>query len=803
VPTQYDAGKTALDGLIEWADANAPEVGRNEAATRLHLIDVFLAEVLQWPRASIRPEEPAGGGRIDYALGIGRTDFIVEAKREGIYFQLPAGTNAGVHTIESLIAGASAKPLAEAMSQAAGYAASNGVAPVGVSNGRQLVVFLGVRMDGVPPLKGRTLVFPSLEDMRTDFRLLWDNLSPDGISQRNLYKTLRAVAVAPPEPLSAHLSRYPGHKRRNDLQAGLDILGELFLEDVARLEELREDFLRDCYATSGALSQYAQISKQILQTRYALLHEESGLQSLPVEGKKGLSKELSQDMLAAAVSQRPIILLGDVGVGKTTFIQRLVHVDAPEIFSEAFTIYIDFGSTTTLTRLDSFVVDECIRQLIDRYGIDIEESQFVEAVHHGSLNRFNRSVMGQLKEVDPQAYLRAKIEHLQHLVDDRPNHLKASLNHLRSNWRKQIVVFLDNIDQRSSEDQEEVFLISNELAVNWPATVFVTLRPETFYRSTRRGALSGYQARVFTVAPPRTDVMLQRRVDFALKQLKETGRLGSYPVGVTVDSESLTAFLEVLADNFRSNERVLSLVDNLAGGNMRLALQFVTAFIGSGHINTRKMLDAYRSSGRYTIAVHEFLRALLFGDGEYYDPDVSPIANLFRVSRPDGREHFLTPLVLAFAYSQGERREEEGFVASDEIYSFAQRLGFENDQIAEALEHAVAKRLLDAAPRYSGERRAYYFRITTVGAYTTRVLAAFFAYVDAVLVDTPIVDPRYRALFNDAHTLGERVERVELFRQYLNRQWQSISDEGLPWDWGQVSKRLGQDVRRVAPHAES
>jgi hypothetical protein len=221
VPTQYDAGKTALDDLIEWAEANAPEVGRNEATTRLHLIDVFLAEVLQWPRASIRPEEPASGGRIDYALGIGRTDFIIEAKREGTYFQLPAGTNAGVHTIDSLTTGASAKSLAEAMSQAAGYAASNGVAPVGVSNGRQLVAFLRVRTDGVPPLKGRALVFPSLEDMRTDFRLLWDNLSPDGISQRNLYKTLRTVAAAPPEPLSAHLSRYPGHKRRNDLQAGL------------------------------------------------------------------------------------------------------------------------------------------------------------------------------------------------------------------------------------------------------------------------------------------------------------------------------------------------------------------------------------------------------------------------------------------------------------------------------------------------------------------------------------------------------------------------------------------------------
>jgi hypothetical protein len=120
---------------------------------------------------------------------------------------------------------------------------------------------------------------------------------------------------------------------------------------------------------------------------------------------------------------------------------------------------------------------------------------------------------------------------------------------------------------------------------------------------------------VFTIAPPRADVMLQRRVDFALRQLRETKRLGSFPVGVTVDSESLTIFLEMLGENFRSNRNLLAMIDNLAGGNMRMALEFVTAFIGSGHVDTTKILDICRAGGGYTIPPHEFLRALLFGDG--------------------------------------------------------------------------------------------------------------------------------------------------------------------------------------------
>ncbi|GAA2507432.1 hypothetical protein GCM10023100_41990 [Actinocorallia cavernae] len=798
----YDSGKSALDELIEWAEANAVGDKRNEATTRLHLIDKLLIDVLRWPRASIRAEEKAGTGWIDYALGSPATQLIVEAKREGVHFDLPAGVGTGVHKIENLILGDKGKSLREALTQVAEYAARNGVAPAGVTNGHQLVLFIAARMDGVPPLKGRALVFPSLADMRTDFRLLWDNASASGVDSKTLHSTVSLLEAPPPEPLSMHLVNYPGSKRRNSLQSGLDILGELFLEDVTRLEELRKDFLRECYASSGALSQYAEVSKQILRTRYALLNEEDGPDVSPIEGRKGLNQNLTQDMLAAAAARRPIVLLGDVGVGKTTFIQRLVHVDAEELFDKAISLYIDFGSSTTLTRIDSHVVEESIRQLRENYDADIEDASFVEAVHHGALNRFERGVVGRLKEIDPMAYEKEKINLLRRAVEDRAGHLKASLEHLRSNWRRQLVIFLDNIDQRSSEDQEQVFLIANELAQTWPATVFVTLRPETFYRSSRSGTLSGYQARVFTIAPPRADVMLQRRVDFALGQLRATGRLGSFPANVTVDSDSLEAFLEILAENFRSNDSLLSLIDNLAGGNMRLALRFVTGFIGSGHIDTAKMIRIFHESGRYAIPLHEFLRALLFGDGVYYDPQSSPIANLFRISQPDGREHFLMPLILSQAQILGERVGDEGYVSAESLYEFTQNLGFDVEQVANALDYAVEKRLLDTAPRHSGEAPRLHYRITTVGAYTTRVLLAYFAYVDAMLVDTPIVDEQYRKLIKDDHTLPERVTRSEYFRIYLDRQWSKVKDSGLPWRWSETSEKLSADIRRVGRKAD-
>jgi hypothetical protein len=54
--------------------------------------------------------------------------------------------------------------------------------PLGaVCNGHQLVAFLGSRADGIPQIEENCLVFYSLDEMLSQFRLLWDNLSRAGV----------------------------------------------------------------------------------------------------------------------------------------------------------------------------------------------------------------------------------------------------------------------------------------------------------------------------------------------------------------------------------------------------------------------------------------------------------------------------------------------------------------------------------------------------------------------------------------------------------------------------------------------
>jgi hypothetical protein len=589
--SDFEVGLSNMEKVIEWAGSNVTDKTRNEATTRLHLIDRLLFECLGWNREDCTVEESYQGTFSDYSFGRPARKLVVEAKREGVYFDLPAGFDKRTCSLRSLLDGNA--QLLEAIEQALSYCQSRGI-PIGaVCNGHELIAFLGSRQDGVPPLEGRALVFASLADMRLGFKEMWRNLSRPGIDAYNIYGSLRTESVPPPQKLSQHLAVYPGFKNRNDIQGELKILGELFIEDVAQAPEIEDEFLRDCYCPSGALSQYASISKQILETRYSvLLQKEIEVPAMrPAREKSGVAKEFSDDILAASMSRRPIILLGDVGVGKTIFIRHFISIEAKELLEKAIVLYIDFGKEPALAEnLNSFILRHCARQLRRKYGIDIQERNFVRGVYHFELNRFAKSIYVDLAAIDKQKFLEKEIEFLDGKLQDESSHLRACLEHITKAQKRQVVIFLNNIDQRPFEFQEQVFLIGHSLAETWPCTVFVSLRPDTFFQSRAKGSLTAYQPRVFTVAPPRVDLVLSKRLKFALKQLSETGRLASFPKGLSLKSETLSTYLNVVLESFEEGDGLVEFIDNMSGGNMRQALDFITAFVGSGHVDTDKIL---------------------------------------------------------------------------------------------------------------------------------------------------------------------------------------------------------------------
>ena len=185
-PLDFESCRQNVTRLADWYHNNAGT--RNESTTRLHIIDRLLFDCLGWERDHVESEESHDGEFADYTLQFPRRLLILEAKREGTYFELPLGHTRSEYSISSLLRTIPA--LRAAMEQVAGYCQKRGVPYAAVSNGHQLVLFIANRSDGIPPFNGAAVVFDSLDRMRDDFFDLWNLLSPPAIEQQLLHTRL-------------------------------------------------------------------------------------------------------------------------------------------------------------------------------------------------------------------------------------------------------------------------------------------------------------------------------------------------------------------------------------------------------------------------------------------------------------------------------------------------------------------------------------------------------------------------------------------------------------------------------------
>ena len=338
-----DEGQKAFERILKENRANA--VAWNEAETRFQFIDRLLVECLGWPRASITLERQVDEQFADYLLG-DPVSIIWEAKRQGKYFDLPVDVKQKrLQSLSSIKA--VSKDVSDAVKQVHEYCVKHGVKFAVVCNGSQLIAFLAIRI-GHPPLEGQALVFRDLDHMIAEFPCMWQNLSPDGIAERRLHRLLTTGSEVslPPKP-SSFLMRFPVFRYKTDTQTTLRSIAELLIEDIPKSDDVEEQFLTQCYCETGALSRDALLGRRLLAARYAALFpgEESQPRVQPASTQKEPLR-ITPEIITEALARRPIILLGDVGVGKTSFLKQLMLLKASEEFKNSINI-----TTVRLTEL--------------------------------------------------------------------------------------------------------------------------------------------------------------------------------------------------------------------------------------------------------------------------------------------------------------------------------------------------------------------------------------------------------------------------------------------------------------------
>ncbi len=770
MPRTYDE---CLDRLSELAKEF--ETGKhniiNEDTTRLRFVDALFFECLDWDRYSqAETEENTAEGVIDYAFKIEQTLLIVEAKKVGISFNLPLEQDQKskrlVRSIESIMS--LNKDIEKALQQAARYALEGGVPFASVCNGYQLIAFCTQLGPGVGWRKGRAIVFDSLITIQTFFLDFWNIFSVEGIRRFVLRERLAEARTTSPAPRrSETIPNFDKTKNRNEFQADLQILGDLVFG--GRLFENRHLFHQHCYCPGGAIPQFSRASRSYLEDRYpeffaATAHTPS---LEPAQTKKGPAAALTN----LTDIHKPILLLGDVGVGKTTFLEHLFLVDWVDRKDQLIVLRVDLADKPSRSEdLFSVVATEIENSLRNHYEIDISENAFLRGAYHSELCRFKKTPEGVVYSSDSQAYAEAELAYLRKLSNQADEHLRTIFRHLTKGRNKMIVLVLDNVDQRTSELQQATFIQAQIAASKWEIFVMVALRPETFVRTRLDGSISGYHPRAFTIAPPRFDQLILRRIDTAMAMLRGELPIPEIGEGSRIQIGTVAEYLGVLCHSFEQDPELVSFCEDLSGGNMRMALDYVIAFMYCGHVDAQKILDKWGQSHNYRIPLHEFARGVMFADREYYsERGASLVMNVFDCQTGDARESFLVCGVLSTisTFTRNDDSETHGFMSLEDLRIKLMGVGYSYDQVSWGINRCLEHRLIETNVKSADFEGATHARLSPTGSYYFKKLMRTFVYVDAVCMDTPISDRETLEAIPDTTLLDSRFDRTTAFIHYL------------------------------------
>ena len=728
-------------------------ISLSESDTRVKKIDPIFIKCLNWEEADITREEHGETGFVDYIFKIRNMNtFVVEAKKTGYYFTIPVSYNFRKRfQIGSAISKDS--NIKNALIQTQRYCGTHGVRFGMITNGEQFIIFDAAK-PGTNWENGNCIVFYNLDDIRRRWTEFWNLLSKDAVEKNSFLEIIAKdfedmTFVRPIDNIVVKNVKQP----RNDLYRFITpIIGYAFQEitDPDRL-----DMLKQCYIYDQEFEEVDRMLKDRFSDETPLLRNETEIKKIIQKQKSSgvFQKDFIKNIekLGADYGE-PILLLllGGVGSGKTTFIHRFFNIVLDNKKQNKLWFYVDWrNGPTNVNDIRPFILKCIITQIEKKY-----DHLILRLNKEFNINEISADI-DCIKRVF--AILRA-------------------LGYVLS-------LVVDNVDQHKSSSQtfhENVFIETNSLTNELKLITIMTLREETYYRSSITGAFNAYYIQKYVIIPPDFIKLIVERLNYILKKLELPEEDFKRFIKTTTDFggklPEIKTFLEIIRNSFsRPRAEISEFMSKTSGGDMRRTLELFGNFLMSGNTKIKEILVRNkRSRGQgYIIAYHQLLKSIMLGDYKYYTDKPSYIMNIFDFNSEYSNDHFLNLKILKYAEEHLTNISEigRGFIEINHLMKDATDVSISIKAVEESLKRMAERNLIvfDTRSKENVET-ADFFRITEGGSFMLNKLIKKFVYLDSVSMDTPIADPdlvtTLRTLI-DSTSLDARFKRTEKFLDYL------------------------------------
>ncbi|WP_211166920.1 type I restriction endonuclease [Aromatoleum evansii] len=774
------ASSTTLHQLI----SEASERSRNEADTRHKIIDYILHDYLHWPRNRVFHEENVHDGYADFILKKSNGDalLVIEAKKEGVFFELPIAYRAAeTSCFVGLKKLTSDKNIAAAVTQVRNYCFELGCEYACITNGHEWIFFKtfekGKKWETLQAFVIRRLDFFADEATKAEnyfsFIAVTENSSLVELLTSAPPKD-RSI-FSPKEKIVAYSHAISANRLANTLRPMVKRYFGVIGDDD-------KDFMSKCYVSQREYHTTFDGMRTLIHDSLSPYFEEYGVQQLEDTGKGG---RLGGRITKNIKNKRPgevLVLFGGKGSGKSTFIKRILHHNAPRWLKDhSISAVVDLLKTPeSQDVIRREIWDSLVAKLDPELILESDRDQLTSTLFQDRFATARKQDLAGLSAASEAYNIK-----LNQLVRDWKDDKVYCAKRLVSYWAdrgKGAIVVVDNTDQYCAEIQDFCFTSAQEISKQLDCVVLVSMREERFYVSKIHGVLDAFQKSGFHISSPKPSEVFKKRLDYTVRLLENFRTrdrlLPDIEDGIAVDC---IKYLNILIRDFSKDGSPLnSFLTACAHGDIRLSLDLFSSFLLSGYTNVDEMIG----SGAWTFKIHQVIKPVMVPTRYFYDEKLSDIPNIYQLRSARHGSHF-TGLRVLRKLAKGVDVSSPSYFSVPELRNyFAETFNMVEDferNLDVLLKHGFveANNRLDA---YSAAVDS--IKITNYGFYMLNELSYYFTYLDLVCTDCGIFDQQTCNYLAEAakqeyrfFTRGERMERIRVrlervdkFIAYLNQE---------------------------------
>lgn len=362
------------------------------------------------------------------------------------------------------------------------------------------------------------------------------------------------------------------------------------------------------------------------------------------------------------LEHRVMLLIGEKGAGKTTFLYHLQAVALPSEIREKTTwVHINVNDApVTKGEIYDWVRKEVIRGIRLAYpSIDFDDFNTIQKIFSVEVNRFYKG-LGSLLQFGSSEQNHELYKVLLRSQDDLHTTATCYARHFGGERGQTIVVVFDNADKGPREEQLLMFEVAQWLQQEFRVLVVLPIREETYDNYRDVPPLdTALKDLVFRIEPPVFQQALIKRVQIALDEIankSDKNRTYELSNGFRIkysESERSYYMASLVASIFEYDSYARRLILGLAGNNLRRVFEIFVEFCTSGHISESEILRMRQSKGEYVLPLDVVMTVLLRANRRYYDSDASVIKNICDLEEKDERPtYFSRVLILAYLHSK-------------------------------------------------------------------------------------------------------------------------------------------------------